>query len=53
MNLNRTPPLARQIPADRIVISESGISSHQQVQQLKPYVHGFLIGSSLTSGKRS
>ncbi|ARU64928.1 bifunctional indole-3-glycerol phosphate synthase/phosphoribosylanthranilate isomerase [Histophilus somni] len=51
VDLNRTPPLARQIPADRIVISESGISSHQQVQQLKPYVHGFLIGSSLTSGK--
>ncbi|MFQ1050350.1 bifunctional indole-3-glycerol-phosphate synthase TrpC/phosphoribosylanthranilate isomerase TrpF [Avibacterium paragallinarum] len=47
VDLGRTPPLARQIPADRIVISESGIYSHQQVQQLKPYVHGFLIGSSL------
>ncbi|MFZ7217432.1 bifunctional indole-3-glycerol-phosphate synthase TrpC/phosphoribosylanthranilate isomerase TrpF [Avibacterium avium] len=47
VDLGRTPPLARQIPADRIVISESGIYSHQQVQQLKPYVNGFLIGSSL------
>lgn len=47
VDLNRTPPLAKQIPADRIIISESGIYSHQQVQQLKPFVHGFLIGSSL------
>ncbi|MFU2079901.1 bifunctional indole-3-glycerol-phosphate synthase TrpC/phosphoribosylanthranilate isomerase TrpF [Avibacterium endocarditidis] len=47
VDLGRTPPLARQIPADRIAISESGIYSHQQVQQLKPYVNGFLIGSSL------
>lgn len=47
VDLNRTPPLASQIPADRIVISESGIYSHQQIQQLKPYVNGFLIGSSL------
>ncbi|MFU2058032.1 bifunctional indole-3-glycerol-phosphate synthase TrpC/phosphoribosylanthranilate isomerase TrpF [Avibacterium volantium] len=47
VDLGRTPPLARQIPADRIVISESGIYYHQQVQQLKPYVNGFLIGSSL------
>ncbi|MCW9716889.1 bifunctional indole-3-glycerol-phosphate synthase TrpC/phosphoribosylanthranilate isomerase TrpF [Avibacterium sp. 21-599] len=47
VDLDRTPPLARQIPADRIIISESGIYSHQQVQQLKPYVNGFLIGSSL------
>lgn len=49
VDLNRTPPLAKQIPSDRIIISESGIYSHQQVQQLKPYVQGFLIGSSLMS----
>ncbi|MFZ7171469.1 bifunctional indole-3-glycerol-phosphate synthase TrpC/phosphoribosylanthranilate isomerase TrpF [Avibacterium volantium] len=47
VDLGRTPPLASQIPADRIVISESGIYSYQQVHQLKPYVNGFLIGSSL------
>lgn len=47
VDLGRTPPLATQIPTDRIIISESGIYSHQQVQQLKPYVHAFLIGSSL------
>ncbi|TNH04463.1 bifunctional indole-3-glycerol-phosphate synthase TrpC/phosphoribosylanthranilate isomerase TrpF [Testudinibacter sp. TR-2022] len=47
VDLKRTPPLAQQIPADRIIISESGIYNHQQIQQLKPYVHAFLIGSSL------
>ncbi|OOF67212.1 bifunctional indole-3-glycerol-phosphate synthase TrpC/phosphoribosylanthranilate isomerase TrpF [Rodentibacter caecimuris] len=47
VNLNRTPTLACQIPKDRIIISESGIYHHKQVQQLQPYVHGFLIGSSL------
>lgn len=49
VDLNRTPPLATQIPTDRIIISESGIYSHKEVQQLKPYVHAFLIGSSLMS----
>ena len=47
VDLNRTPPLAQQVPHDRIIISESGIYNHQQIQQLKPYVNGFLIGSSL------
>ncbi|SUB33120.1 tryptophan biosynthesis protein TrpCF [[Pasteurella] mairii] len=47
VDLDRTPSLARQIPADRIIISESGIYTHKQVQQLKSDVNGFLIGSSL------
>lgn len=47
VDLGRTPPLANQIPSDRIIISESGIYHHRQVRQLKPYVQGFLIGSSL------
>lgn len=46
-DLNRTPPLATQLPADRIIISESGIYTHQQVRQLQTYVNGFLVGSSL------
>ncbi|PVX33455.1 indole-3-glycerol phosphate synthase [Pasteurella langaaensis DSM 22999] len=47
VDLGQTPPLAQQIPADRIIVSESGIYSHQEVQQLKSHVHAFLIGSSL------
>ncbi|WP_040977532.1 bifunctional indole-3-glycerol-phosphate synthase TrpC/phosphoribosylanthranilate isomerase TrpF [Necropsobacter massiliensis] len=47
VHIRRTPPLAEQIPTDRIIVSESGIYQHNQVRQLKPYVHAFLIGSSL------
>lgn len=49
VDLQRTLQLAPHIPEDRIIISESGIYTHQQVQQLKPVVHAFLIGSSLMS----
>lgn len=36
-----------QIPSDVCLISESGINDHNQVKHIKPYVHAFLIGSSL------
>ncbi|QIM66781.1 bifunctional indole-3-glycerol phosphate synthase/phosphoribosylanthranilate isomerase [Mannheimia granulomatis] len=36
-----------QIPSDVCLISESGISDHNQVKKIKPYAHAFLIGSSL------
>ncbi|OBW90860.1 bifunctional indole-3-glycerol-phosphate synthase TrpC/phosphoribosylanthranilate isomerase TrpF [Gallibacterium salpingitidis] len=51
VDLQRTLHLAPKIPEDRIIISESGIYTHQQVQQLKPYVNAFLIGSSLMGSK--
>lgn len=47
IDLEKTPYLAQQIPSDRIIISESGISNHQQIQYLSRYAQGFLIGSSL------
>ncbi len=47
IDLNTTKALAPKIPADRVIISESGISSHQQVLTLAPFVDGFLVGSSL------
>ncbi|UPW17117.1 bifunctional indole-3-glycerol-phosphate synthase TrpC/phosphoribosylanthranilate isomerase TrpF [Agarivorans sp. TSD2052] len=49
ITLDRTPELARQIPEDRIIISESGIYKHQQVRELSKYANGFLVGSSLMS----
>lgn len=49
IDLNRTKALAPQLPDDRIVISESGIYTHQQIRELAPYANGFLIGSSLMS----
>lgn len=42
-----TERLVKSIPADRLIISESGISTHQQLRRLAPLVDGFLIGSSL------
>lgn len=46
-NLTVTETLAPLIPADRLVISESGIYTHEQVKRLAPLVNGFLVGSSV------
>ncbi|MFM2590277.1 bifunctional indole-3-glycerol-phosphate synthase TrpC/phosphoribosylanthranilate isomerase TrpF [Vibrio sp. TBV020] len=49
-DLNRTKELAptiRELAPDAIVISESGIYTHQQVRDLAAFADGFLIGSSL------
>ncbi|WP_299807668.1 bifunctional indole-3-glycerol-phosphate synthase TrpC/phosphoribosylanthranilate isomerase TrpF [uncultured Shewanella sp.] len=45
--LATTEELAPHIPADRVVISESGIYNQAQVRRLAPLVDGFLVGSSL------
>lgn len=42
-----TERLARAVPKDRIVISESGIGSRKDVERLAPLVDAFLVGSSL------
>ncbi|PKG38667.1 bifunctional indole-3-glycerol-phosphate synthase TrpC/phosphoribosylanthranilate isomerase TrpF [Psychromonas sp. Urea-02u-13] len=49
IDLNRTKVLAENIPADRIVISESGIYNHSQVIDLSKHANGFLVGSSIMS----
>lgn len=49
IDLNTTKRFAPKIGDDRIIISESGISTHQQVTELSPFVDGFLVGSSLMS----
>ncbi|QQX82567.1 bifunctional indole-3-glycerol-phosphate synthase TrpC/phosphoribosylanthranilate isomerase TrpF [Shewanella sp. KX20019] len=46
-DLATTEALAPLIPADRVVISESGIYNNAQVRRLAPLVDGFLVGSSL------
>lgn len=48
IDLATTERLAGQVPADRVVISESGIYSHAQVRRLAPHADAFLVGSSLT-----
>jgi len=39
--------LSEQDKLGRLFISESGISEHQQVIRLAPFVNGFLVGSSI------
>ncbi|WP_426008422.1 bifunctional indole-3-glycerol-phosphate synthase TrpC/phosphoribosylanthranilate isomerase TrpF [Aeromonas salmonicida] len=51
VDLNRTKQLAailsQKAPADRVVISESGIKDRTQVADLRHHAKGFLVGSSL------
>jgi indole-3-glycerol phosphate synthase/phosphoribosylanthranilate isomerase len=47
VDLDVTRQLARLVPADRVVICESGIRSHAEVRRLAPLVDGFLVGTSL------
>ncbi|WP_087019802.1 bifunctional indole-3-glycerol-phosphate synthase TrpC/phosphoribosylanthranilate isomerase TrpF [Thaumasiovibrio subtropicus] len=49
IDLDRTKELAPQLSEDTIIISESGIYTHEQVKDLARYANGFLIGSSLMS----
>jgi len=42
-----TERLAPMVPADILLISESGVSSYRDVQRLAPMVDAFLVGSSL------
>ena len=47
VNLQTTPVLAPSIPADRLVIAESGIASRDDVLALRPCADAFLVGSAL------
>ncbi|MCO6551588.1 MAG: bifunctional indole-3-glycerol-phosphate synthase TrpC/phosphoribosylanthranilate isomerase TrpF [Gilliamella sp.] len=49
VDLNRVKVLSKSIPNDRIIISESGIYTHNQVKELSRFADGFLIGSALMS----
>ncbi|NMM39477.1 bifunctional indole-3-glycerol-phosphate synthase TrpC/phosphoribosylanthranilate isomerase TrpF [Pseudoalteromonas arctica] len=46
-NLATTEQLRKLIPDNKVIISESGIYTHQDVKRLAPLCNGFLIGSSL------
>jgi indole-3-glycerol phosphate synthase/phosphoribosylanthranilate isomerase len=46
-HLSVTERLASLVPADVLVISESGISSRADVERLSPQADAFLVGSSL------
>ena len=46
-DISRTFEYAPNIPDDRIILSESGIYTNEQVRELAPAVDGFLVGSSV------
>jgi indole-3-glycerol phosphate synthase/phosphoribosylanthranilate isomerase len=47
VDLGVTERLAPRVPADRLLVSESGIRGRGDVDRLAPLVDGFLVGSSL------
>ncbi len=49
IDLNTTRLLAPKISKGTIIISESGIYKNQEIRDLRNYVNGFLIGSSIMS----
>lgn len=51
-DLNTSLNIAPQIPADKIIVSESGIHSRQHIEKLMTVgIHAFLIGESLMCSK--
>lgn len=48
IDLATTERLAGLVPATRVVISESGITSRNDVLRLAPHTNGYLIGSALS-----
>lgn len=52
IDLAVTEQLAPQIPADRLIVAESGIGSHADVRRLGRHAKAFLVGSSLMKSDR-
>jgi indole-3-glycerol phosphate synthase/phosphoribosylanthranilate isomerase len=47
VDLATTEKLAGMVPADRLVVAESGIANRADVARLAPHADAFLVGSSL------
>lgn len=51
IDLETTNRLVNKIPKDKIVVAESGISSHEDLKKLDKRVKAILVGSALMSSK--
>lgn len=47
IDLATTERLADRVPADRVLVTESGIETREDVKRLSPVADAFLVGSSL------
>jgi indole-3-glycerol phosphate synthase/phosphoribosylanthranilate isomerase len=47
VDLATTERLSAMIPRDRLLVSESGVSSREDVERLSPHADAFLVGSAL------
>ena len=52
VDLAVTERLAHLVPADRLVVAESGIAGRADVERLAPHADAFLVGSSLMRAER-
>jgi indole-3-glycerol phosphate synthase/phosphoribosylanthranilate isomerase len=52
VDLGTTERLAPLVPADRLVVAESGISGRADIERLAPYADAFLVGSALMRAER-
>jgi len=52
VDLGTTERLAALVPADRIVVAESGIGDRADVARLAPYADAYLVGTALMRAER-
>ena len=52
VDLGTTERLSALLPADRLVVAESGIRSRADVARLAPHADAFLVGTSLMKARR-
>jgi indole-3-glycerol phosphate synthase / phosphoribosylanthranilate isomerase len=52
VDLATTERLARLVPADRVLVAESGIAGRADVERLTPHADAFLVGSALMKAER-
>ncbi|MDL2263102.1 bifunctional indole-3-glycerol-phosphate synthase TrpC/phosphoribosylanthranilate isomerase TrpF [Synergistaceae bacterium OttesenSCG-928-I11] len=52
VDLDTTRKLAKKIPDDRVVVCESGIRSHADVEALRDHTGAFLVGGTLMKAPR-